>query len=156
MNDLINEKFEFIDNICSKEPRLTIIKEKDCFKFKIVFELENKCFTETTKNLNFKKGISHLKNKTQKTIDNYFHKSYNKDTIRKMVPIKPDTEKEPDLKCHIIESIDKPMTEEDIKQFMFQNRLNIVMFINSNKDEYLCIMKRDKDKFDLYISDYSM
>lgn len=147
----LEEQFLFLKDCSNKEVTLRIEGEKDCFKFKIFFDIDNKDCIVDTRAANLRDGIFRLKNKTKKVITSEQRKLKNMESIRTM-EIKKD--KEYEFKYINLNSIDKPIEEKDAKQFMLQNKIDTVMFINIDKDYCLSILQRKKDKFDLYISNY--
>ena len=70
-----------------------------------------------------------------------------------MKPINEEPEVESDTSHEKIYTIDKPMTEDDIKNIMIDRKLNNAIFINIDAGECLSVIQRKKDKFKIYITD---
>lgn len=151
----LEKNFLFLKDWSKKEITLRIESERDCFKFKIFFDIDNKDYIAETKARKLKDGIFRLQNKTKKIISSELKKLKHMESIRTMC-IEKEKEKEYEFKYIHLNSIDKPIEEKDVKQFMIQNKINTVMFININKDYSLCIMQRKKNEFNLHISNYKV
>ena len=147
----LEKDFLFLESYSNKETTLRIEGDNDWFKLKIFFKIDNKDYVVETRATNLKDGIFRLKNKTKKVITSEHRKFKNMDSIR---TLEVKEEKEYEFKYLNLNSIDKPIEEKDAKQFMLENRIDTVMFINIDKDYSLCILQRKKDDFKLYISNY--
>lgn len=153
MEENIRKNFIFLEEFSKKEVTLKIENEKDCFKFKLFFDIDGKdCICETRAS-NLRDGIFRLKNKSKKIIFSESRKFHNSESIR---TIEVKEEKKYEFKYIHLNSIDKPIGEKDIKNFMIQNKVDIIMFENIDKSNCLCIMQRKKDEFYLYITNYSI
>lgn len=154
LKENIMENFDFLEEFSQKEITLKIESEKDCFKFKIFFDIDGaNCISETRAS-NLKDGIFRLKNKVKKIIFSNQRKFKNAESIRTLEVEYDKKNKEHEFKYINLNSIDKPIGEKDAKNFMVENRLDEIMFKNIDKDNALCIMKRTKKDFQLYITDY--
>lgn len=149
----INDDFIFLEEFSKKESTLKINKEKDCFKFKLFFDINGKNSIVETKSSNLRDGIFRIKNKAKKIISSENRKYHNAETIRK-IEVKDEIKYE--FNYIHLNSIDKPIGELDVKHFMLQNKIDIIMFENIDKDNCLCVMQRKKGDFNLYITDISI
>lgn len=153
MEDSIIEILGFIDEFSDKESSLSLIKTKNEFEIRVSFEVEGKCCTLKIKDVDLKKGLQKVKRKSyQKIISINRHKS-SQDTIRKMKPVNEEPEVESDTSHIKINTIDKPMTEDDMKNIMIERKLNDALFVNIDAGECLSVIQRKKDKFKIYITD---
>ena len=153
--EYIEETFYFLNEFSKKEVTLKIEEERDCFKFKIFFDIDNcNCISET-RAFNLRDGIFRLKNKVKKIIFSNERKLKNSVSIRTL-NTETDKKKEHEFKYINLYSIDKPIGEKDAKNFVIENKINEIMFENIDKDNRLCIMKREKADFSLYITDYNI
>ena len=150
----INEQFDFLNEISKKEVTLKIENDKDWFKFKLFFDIDgNNCVAET-RATQLREGIYRLKNKTNKIINSYQRNLKQSESIRTLDINSNEKEKEYEFKYRNLDSIDKPIGEKDAKSFILENRIDIIMFENIDKDNSICIMKKERDKFYLYITSF--
>ena len=147
MEDSIIEILGFIDEFSDKESSLSLIKTKNEFEIRVSFEVEGKCCTLKIKDVDLKKGLQNVKRKSYQKIISINKHNSSQDTIRKMKPINEESEVESDTSHEKIYMIDKPMTEDDIKNIMIDRKLNNAIFINIDAGEFLSVIQRKKDKF---------
>lgn len=153
LKERIIKDFNFLEEFSNKEITLKIESEKDCFKLKIFFDIDGcNCISETRAS-NLKDGIFRLKNKAKKIIFSNQKKLKHSESIRKLA-IDNNTKKEYEFNYINLYSIDKPIGEKDAKNFMLENRLDEIMFENIDKNNSLCIIKKEKMNFNLYITNY--
>lgn len=153
IEEKIKNDFIFLKEFSNKEVTLKIENEKDCFKFKLFFDINGKDCISETRASTIRDGVFRLKNKAKKILLSESRKFHNAESIRTM-EIKD--EKKYEFNYINLGSIDKPIGEKDTKNFMIQNKLDIIMFENIDKDNCLCVMQRKKDNFNLYITNYSI
>ena len=150
----IERNFEFLTEYTLNDATLKIENDNSVLKFKIFFEVNGKdCIAETRAG-SLRDGIFRLKTKVKKIINSENRKLRNSKSIKFIEEPKQKIEHE--FNYITLESIDKPIEEKDAKEFMHQNKINTLMFANINKDYSVCIMQRKKDKFDLYITNYTI
>lgn len=150
------ETFSFLKDCSNKETTLRIEAEKDCFKFKVFFDINGKDCVVETRACKFKDGIYRLKSKTNKVISSEMRKLKNMESIRTINFEEEEKKKEYEFKHIYLNSIDKPIEEKDAKKLLLENKIDTVMFINIDKDYSLSIMQRKKNEFYLYITDYEI
>lgn len=152
----INEKFAFLSEISKKEITLKIESDNDWFKFKIFFDIEgSNCISETRAS-NLRDGLHRLKKKVNNIISSYQRNLKEAESIRTLNISSNTKPQEYEFKYLNLNSIDKPIGEKDAKSFMLENRLDIILFENIDKDNAICILKREKKDFYLYITSFYM
>lgn len=156
MEEFIIESLDFIDEFSTKESYISLTNNKNEINFMFSFDVEGKGCTVKIKDVDFKKGIKKIRNKSYQKVMSIIRKPVCKDTIRKMKPI--DEVKDGDSKTLYIEveSLDKPMTEKDAQDVMIEKRLSNAIFINIDYNDCLTLMQRDKDKFKIYLTDIEL
>ena len=153
MEDLVLDTLGFVDEFSDKEPLVSLIKTNNEFEIMLSFKVEKKCCTIKIKDVDLKKGLQKVKKKSyQKIISINRHQS-SQDTIRKMKPISEESNVETNTSHIDINTIDKPMTEDDVKSMMLEKKINEAIFVNIDAGEYISIIQRNKDKFKIYITD---
>lgn len=156
MEDFINESLDFVDEFSTKEGSLSLINTKNEISFFFSFEVEGKGCTIKIKDVDFKKGIKKVRYKSYQKITRILEKPMNKDTIRKMKPISETDDVDSKISYREIKSLDKPMTELDAQEIMIEKRLSETLFINIDYNNALTIMHRNKDKFQIYLTDIEL
>lgn len=156
MEEFIIESLDFINEFTTKESSFSLINNKNELEFKFIFDIDGKGCTTKIKDVDFKKGMQRLKHKSYKTVMNIVHKPTNKETIRKMIPTYEQKDEDSKITYVKLESLDKPMTEEDAKNIMIEKRINHIIFINIDYENCLSIIHRDKDKFKIYLTDIEL
>lgn len=151
------ESLEFVDEFSSKESSLSLIYTKNEYEIRLSFEVEGKCCTVKIKDVDLKKGLQKVKRKSFQKITSINRHQSHQETIRKMKPIEEDSmEEDSDTLFKKIHIIDKPISVEDVKQIMIEQRLTETLFINIDDREYLSVIHRNKDKFKIYLTDIQM
>lgn len=156
MEEFILESLNFVDEFSTKESSLSLIKTKNEITFMFSFDVEGKGCTVKIKDVDFKKGIKKIRHKSYQKIMSIIRKPVNKDTIRKMKPVIEVKEEDSKTSYIEVESLDKPMTEEDAQDIMIEKRLNDAIFINIDCNDCLTLIHRDKDKFKIYLTDIEL
>lgn len=156
MEEFILESLDFVDEFSTKESSLSLIKTKNEITFMFSFDVEGKGCTVKIKDVDFKKGIKKIRHKSYQKIMSIIRKPVNKDTIRKMKPVIEVKEEDSKTSYIEVESLDKPMTEEDAQDIMIEKRLNDAIFINIDCNDCLTLIHRDKDKFKIYLTDIEL
>lgn len=156
MEEFILESLNFVDEFSTKESSLSLIKTKNEITFMFSFDVEGKGCTVKIKDVDFKKGIKKIRHKSYQKIMSIIRKPVNKDTIRKMKPVTEIKEEDSKTSYIEVESLDKPMTEEDAQDIMIEKRLNDAIFINIDCNDCLTLIHRDKDKFKIYLTDIEL
>lgn len=147
----INENFKFLKELSNKEVTLNIHKEKDCYRLKIFFNIDESEYIIDTRSKKLKEGLYRLKTKAMKHLESHNRALKGLESIRK--PEKIDRKKNYEFKYSRIETLDKPMQEKDVKKFMLGERISTILFQNLDKDNCLCIMQNLDKEFSLYITD---
>lgn len=157
MENSILDILGFIDEFSSKESSLSLIYTANEYEIRLSFEVEGKCCTVKIKDVDLKKGLQKSKRKSYQKIMSIHRHQRHQETIRKIKPIEEESkEKDSDTLFRKIYIIDKPISVEDVKQVMIEERLNEALFINIDDREYLSVIHRNKDKFKVYLTDIQM
>ena len=153
----ILETLGFVDEFSSKESSLSLIHTKNEYEIRLSFEVEGKCCTVKIKDVDLKKGLQKVKRKSYQKVTSISRHQLHQETIRKMKPIEEESiEENSDTLFRKIHIIDKPISVDDIKKIMLEQRLNEALFINIDDREYLSVIHRNKDKFKIYLTDIQM
>lgn len=151
------ESLGFVDEFSLKESSLSLIYAKNEYEIRLSFEVEGKCCTVKIKDVDLKKGLQKVKRKSYQKITSISRHQSHQETIRKMKPIEEESINEnSDTLFRKIHIIDKPISVEDVKQIMLEQKLNEALFINIDDREYLSVIHRNKDKFKIYLTDIQM
>jgi hypothetical protein len=150
----IYKNLVFLENISKKPINIKVIDDKGFYKMKLFFDIDGcdcKCDTGASE---FKDCLFRVKSKSKKIIASEQRRLYNAESIR-MTPLKIDVPKRvKEFKYKYVDSLDKPAREKDVKNFMLEEKIDLIVFENLDKENSLCIMKKDKGEFELYITDY--